>query len=637
MTHNPAALPGLRMANLTTVISGGQPHDLEQALRGLTEERLGILETLIEAAEAASARGDAGHAAAAAGLVLLGEHLRAASFRHSGRARALLPLHVLAPSPQTPEELLHAAAATLCEAYGTWPRDQRAALHDRVQDWLGSVRALPALQLPADLVLLWACALGEWCERHGDVGRFESLAAVVAEAEVDAHASPWLRAHWCLVNAWQLQAFGRTQPADAALQRAAQLAHDAGLRALEAMVWLQHARLTLWRTDSGRAREIAARAASRGDARETPVWLADQADVECRLALRAGDHAQALVHARRANALLQLADAPPSYDATYRVNQAYALIGVGSFEQANELFAALQASPLPPFLAARVQVLQALALLTSEHSLGRWTAASEGRLARAMYQLRELEWPNVFTFLPQQIAGLFARALAQGIERAWICQAIQSRRLAPPPTADESWPWPVRVRVLGVFACDVNGTPLTGDGAKAASRPLALLRRLAVQAGHEGIQADVLARGLWPGEGREGRAKVLETTLARLRKLLGVPDAIQLHDHRLRLNPVLVWIDASMFVQVIDRIDGRRPQDAAWRHVFTLYRGPLLADEPEPWARPWCDRLRALLAAALLTARHLPGDDERWLRATAADPAVASLRPDRSSGPDPGA
>ena len=48
---------------------------LEQALHGLSEERVGILETMIEAAEAASARGDAGHAAAAAGLVLLGEHL----------------------------------------------------------------------------------------------------------------------------------------------------------------------------------------------------------------------------------------------------------------------------------------------------------------------------------------------------------------------------------------------------------------------------------------------------------------------------------------------------------------------------------------------------------------------------------
>jgi DNA-binding SARP family transcriptional activator len=147
-----------------------------------------------------------------------------------------------------------------------------------------------------------------------------------------------------------------------------------------------------------------------------------------------------------------------------------------------------------------------------------------------------------------------------------------------------------------------------------------------VLAGHEGVSAEALARGLWPGEGREGREKVLETTLARLRKLLGVADAVQLHDHRLRLNPLRVWIDAAMFVRVLDRIHGPDPHEASWRRAFLLYRGPLLADEPDPWVQPWRDRLRALLAAALLTTRQASGDDERWLRACAADPAVACHR-----------
>jgi hypothetical protein len=266
--------------------------------------------------------------------------------------------------------------------------------------------------------------------------------------------------------------------------------------------------------------------------------------------------------------------------------------------------------------------------LAGEDGLGRWTERSDQMLGETMRQLRELEWPNVFTFLPRQIARLFARALDAGIETAWVVNAIQRRDLAPPALASPTWPWPVRLRLLGAFECEVDGKPCAGGSGKAAAKPLALLRRIAVLAGYEGVAADTVARGLWPGEGREGREKVLETTLARLRKLLGYADAVLLHEHRLRLNARRVWVDLAMLTGELDALRDPAAGDLRWRVIFGLYRGPLLEDDTDAWITPWRDRLRGLLAASLLAARHAPGDRERWLRACAADPALAAQRPE---------
>jgi DNA-binding SARP family transcriptional activator len=202
------------------------------------------------------------------------------------------------------------------------------------------------------------------------------------------------------------------------------------------------------------------------------------------------------------------------------------------------------------------------------------------------------------------------------------------RGLPPPLLAGPSWPWLIRIRVLGPFECEVDGHSLGTYSCKAASKPLALLRRLAVLTGYEGVSPDLVANELWPGEGREGREKVLETTLARLRKLLGSADAVLLHEHRLRLNAGLVWIDAAMLAGELESLRAPEETEMQWRRIVGLYRGPLRADETGERIVPWRNRLRALLATALLTARETPGDRERWMLACAVDAALASHRPE---------
>jgi len=90
-----------------------------------------------------------------------------------------------------------------------------------------------------------------------------------------------------------------------------------------------------------------------GDPTRTPLWFADLADVQCAAALRTADFHAAVGHARRAIGFLQISKVWPGYQVTYRVNEAYALIGAGAAALAAKNFEALNEVPLPRYLAAR--------------------------------------------------------------------------------------------------------------------------------------------------------------------------------------------------------------------------------------------------------------------------------------------
>lgn len=566
-----------------------------------------------------------------AAQILLRAHLDARSYR---------PCHATAPALVVPaalsndNDLRAAAALAVAQSFGLLDPARGAATVELVNRALGGAADDALDRATPDAALAWCIAAAEWCERNGLDREFSRLHARAALADAHPAASPWARVHWRIAAAWHHEAFGRRDDVSAYLEQAQLIAEQASDIGLQVVVWLKRARLSLARQTPAAAVALAGRAAAHADAVTSPLWLADAADVLSRAALVDGDMHRALQQARRTAGFAELAQATPAYTFTYRRNEADALLSLGAWDAAVDLMREMAAIPLPARLTERLELLVMLFELVRDDRTHRWSADSSDSLAHCISRLRELDYPGVLALLPAPVARLWARALQAGIEPDWIRASIRSRDLpSPEPGWPRTWPWALRVEVLGKFNCTTDtGTSLMATAGKAAARPLMLLRRVAADGGYEGVSADAVAKDLWPGDGREGRDKALETTLARLRRLLGHADVVLLHERRLRLNPRRVWLDSAALSREVGRLQGAgntasaEEIQAAWQEVFVLWRGPPLAGEPAaPWLHTLRQRLRGQLAAALLLHADEPGHRARCLQAVSADPELAEL------------
>lgn len=226
---------------------------------------------------------------------------------------------------------------------------------------------------------------------------------------------------------------------------------------------------------------------------------------------------------------------------------------------------------------------------------------------------REFHYPNLFRF-GFALPAVLAAALAAGIEVDYVRAVIRRYRLRPPSSDDAAWPWPVAIRTLGSFDVRLAGAPLRFPG-KMPRKPLALLKALVAFGGVDVPQAKLID-ALWTNEGDAGK-QAFGVTLVRLRKLLGMHDAIQVADERVSLSRELCWVDTWAFDARLKRAENITEQEASQallREALALYQGPFLpSDADEPWSVQARLRWRALFTNAiedLGTACQTHGDWE---------------------------
>jgi DNA-binding SARP family transcriptional activator len=145
------------------------------------------------------------------------------------------------------------------------------------------------------------------------------------------------------------------------------------------------------------------------------------------------------------------------------------------------------------------------------------------------------------------------------------------------------------VSSFGNFSLLVDETPIEFGG-KGPGRPMELLKVLIARGG-QGVRADQLADALWPHVDADYAHNSFTATLHRLRKLLNDDEAVILSDARVTLNADRFWIDTWALEQVMTELDQvlRAPDAhppasllaALTDEVFSIYRGPFLADESE--------------------------------------------------------
>ncbi len=231
------------------------------------------------------------------------------------------------------------------------------------------------------------------------------------------------------------------------------------------------------------------------------------------------------------------------------------------------------------------------------------------------------------------MSRLCARALEYNIEAEYVQNLIRRRKLNPPIEEIEikNWPWPVRIYTLGRFNV-VRDRKSLSLSAPSSRKPLELLSAL-IAFGGRGISKEMLIEALWPDAEGDVAQQNFETTLHRLRKLLGSDEALVLKDGRLTLDDRCCWVDCWAFERLLTQLEhllgtaDAKPDEVAdeiagkidsmAKKIFELYHGHFLGRESD---YSWSLTLRERLRSRFL--RHIKDMGRYWKGHEKIDEAV---------------
>jgi DNA-binding SARP family transcriptional activator len=213
---------------------------------------------------------------------------------------------------------------------------------------------------------------------------------------------------------------------------------------------------------------------------------------------------------------------------------------------------------------------------------------------------------------PSLMTPLCIKALEAGIEVDYVKGLIGTCNLVPeaPPLHVENWPWPIKIYTLGRFELLKDGKTLQFSG-KVQKKPLEMLKAL-IALGGQDVEEARIADALWPDASGDLARRSFDTTLHRLRKLMGNDEVIQLHDGQLTLDTRHCWVDARAFETMVEHAESMRREAEGERRkspsgnpksgmrldllekALALYKGHFLpAYAGTPWALSVRERMRA--------------------------------------------
>lgn len=220
-----------------------------------------------------------------------------------------------------------------------------------------------------------------------------------------------------------------------------------------------------------------------------------------------------------------------------------------------------------------------------------------GLIRQLMEFGRERRLVNVPGAHLEILSRLCAKAMQAEIEEDYVRTMINKCNLVPvgPHEDLDKWPWPMRVFTLGQFRVEVEGKDLAFKG-KIQQKPLSLLKLLLSQGGYE-VPQDTITDLMWPNADGDMAHTAFTTTLHRLRKLIGVKDALIFKEGKLSLNPCVCWLDVKAFEgfseKHLERLSRKvTPSELmeTGERLLGLYAGPFLPDDQ---AQPWSGAARS--------------------------------------------
>lgn len=216
---------------------------------------------------------------------------------------------------------------------------------------------------------------------------------------------------------------------------------------------------------------------------------------------------------------------------------------------------------------------------------------------------------NMAWWRPDMMSYLCVKALKVKSNSDYAQELIRRRQLAAVDEAiyREDWPWDIRIYALGQFSVVKQGQPLQ-FATKAQRRPLELLKVI-VALGAQNVAESNITAILWPSAEGDTAHCNFDTTLYRLRKLLGHYKIVNLQDGRLSLDYRYCWCDVWAFERAMEElgrslkgsrqtgdktVDSLGNIDSLGDTAISLYKGAFLGpDCDQAWSLPTHERLRS--------------------------------------------
>jgi len=253
-------------------------------------------------------------------------------------------------------------------------------------------------------------------------------------------------------------------------------------------------------------------------------------------------------------------------------------------------------------------------------------ASGLASLRKALAIGKEGKYLDPYVDQPSAMAMLCEKALEAGIEVEYVQELIRRRNLIPEklPIHLEHWPWPLKVFTLGRFEILRDGQPLQFTR-KVQQKPLSLLKALIAFGGRK-VREEQIADLLWSESDGDIAHQSFEIALHRLRQLIGHPEAIQLREGCLTLDPKYCWIDVWAFEGLVEKVDAtwreeRKGMDMAEstqliQKTLDIYQGSFLPEETfEPWTDSLRERLRNKFLRCVEKLGHYWENSGQWEKA----------------------
>lgn len=347
-------------------------------------------------------------------------------------------------------------------------------------------------------------------------------------------------------------------------------------------------------------------------------------------ALRHHRYAESLANATICVDLARALEMPDGFALLYDDNVAAALVGLDRFDEAIAMYDRIVSAALPGHrlrydrvhaLARSLQALQQHRALSTHPADAVAASAALANLRAQLAALSELcagslSQPLMRVF-PVHTAHVAAAMFEFSVGDESLARDVLALALTPPETRPVTWPWHLRIRLFDGFTCE----GLTGNaqdaGKKGDSKSAQILQYLAAYA-PASVSTQRLADALWPEAEGDKAMRSLDVALTRLRPTLPDPTLIVRHEGKIGFDRRRVWCDSDAALAIVEEIRARsqlagathtEPFAADAAHWWALarsalalldiYRGPLLPDSREAFARDRADYFRSQVAGAV--------------------------------------